>query len=223
LLFNEGYSSRTSNQLIRKDLCSEALRLTFILTENSLTNTSQTNALLALICFQSSRLDARTNSMGEAILFDDQDKSLWNKELIEKGNHYLVNAYRDNEISKYHLEATIAYWHTAPTDHDKWQHILQLYNQLILIEYSPVTALNRTFVFAKVYGHEKAIQEAEKLNLTGDSQYYSLLGYLYTCIDVNTSIKHYERAITLTKSKTETQTLKKEIKRLTPSGSSSKD
>jgi RNA polymerase sigma factor (sigma-70 family) len=220
LLFNEGYSSRTNNQLIRKDLCSEALRLTFILTENPLTNTSQTNALLALMCFQSSRLDARTNDQGEAILFDDQDKSLWNKEIIEKGNHYLVNAYSGREISKYHLEATIAYWHTTPTDEDKWQHILQLYNQLLLIEYSPVTALNRTFAFAKVYGNEKAIQEAENLNLRTDSQYCSLLGYLYTDIDVNKSIKHYEQAITLTKSRTEIETLKKEIKRLTSNHSS---
>lgn len=60
---------------------------------------------------------------------------------------------------QYHLEAGIAYWHTNPTAIDKWQHILQLYNQLILIEYSPVTALNRAFAIARVYGHEKAIQE----------------------------------------------------------------
>lgn len=214
LLFNEGYSSKTNNQLIRKELCSEALRLTFILTENPLTNVSQTNALLALMCFQSSRLDARTDDKGEAILFDNQDKRLWNKELIEKGNHYLVNAYHGKEISKYHLEATIAYWHTTPADKDKWQHVLQLYNHLILIEYSPITALNRTFAFAKVYGSVKAIQEAEKLNLPDNNHYYSLLGYLYTTIDVNKSINHYKHAITLTKSKTEIQTLTKEIERL---------
>jgi RNA polymerase sigma-70 factor (ECF subfamily) len=214
LLFNEGYSSKTNNQLIRKDLCSEALRLTFVLTENPLTDTSQTSALLALMCFQSSRLDARTNDKGEAILFDNQDKRLWNKELIEKGNRYLTNACNGNEISKYHLEATIAYWHTTPTDKDKWPYVLQLYNQLILIEYSPITALNRTFAFAKVYGNEKAIREAEKLNLTNNNHYYSLLGYLYTTIDVNRSINHYQHAITMTKSKTEIQTLTKEIERL---------
>jgi RNA polymerase sigma-70 factor (ECF subfamily) len=209
LLFNEGYFSKTNNQLIRKDLCSEALRLTFILTENVLTNTSQTNALLALMCFQSSRLEARVNDKGEAILFDNQDKSLWNQELIEKGNHYLINAYKDKEISKYHLEATIAYWHTTPTDKDKWQHILQLYNQLILIEYSPITALNRTFAFAKVHGNEKAIGEAEKLNLETDTSYYSLLGYLYSEIDLKSSIDYYEKAISLTKSKIEIQNLTK--------------
>lgn len=214
LLFNEGYFSKTNNQAIRKDLCSEALRLAYILTENPLTNSSQTNAILALMCFQSSRFDARTNEDGDAILLDQQDKSLWNSELIEKGNHYLINAYEGGEISKYHLEATIAYWHTTPTDGNKWEHILQLYNQLILIEYSPVTALNRTFAFAKVNGNDIGIKETEKLNLESNSHYYSLLGYLYSDNDVNKAIGHYEQAIALTKSKTEIQTLTKEIKRL---------
>ncbi|WP_028980875.1 RNA polymerase sigma factor [Sporocytophaga myxococcoides] len=214
LLFNEGYFSKTNNQAIRKDLCSEAVRLTYILTENPITNTPQTNAMLALMCFQSSRLDARTNEEGDAILLDQQDKSLWNNELIEKGNHYLIKAYEGNEISKYHLEATIAYWHTTPTDENKWEFILQLYNQLVLIEYSPVTAMNRTFALAKVYGNEIGIKEAEKLNLEDSSHYYSLLGYLYSEIDVNKAISYYKRAIALTKSRTEMQTLTKEIKRL---------
>src|SRR5690606_24421877 len=77
LLFNEGYFSKTNNQLIRKGLCSEAVRLTLVLSENPLTDQPQTDALLALMCFQSSRLEARTNDKGEAILFDEQDKSLW--------------------------------------------------------------------------------------------------------------------------------------------------
>ena len=113
LIFNEGYFSKSNNQFIRKELCSESIKLILILTENSLTNTPQTNALLALMCFQSSRIEARTNEKGEAVLFDHQDKKLWNKSLIEKGNYYLVYATDGNEISKYHLEAGIAYWHTT--------------------------------------------------------------------------------------------------------------
>ena len=215
LLFNEGYFSKTNNQLIRQELCSEAARLTLILTENALTNTPQVNALLALMCFQSSRLEARTNEQGEAVLFNEQDRNLWNKTLIEKGNYYLIAACKENEVSKYHLEASIAYWHTTPTDQNKWQHILQLYNQLILIEYSPVTAMNRTFAYAKVYGHNKAIPEAEKLNLLDNSYYYGLLGYLYADTNIDKAISHYEQAIKLTKSATEKQTLTKEMERLT--------
>ncbi|WP_317167454.1 RNA polymerase sigma factor [Sphingobacterium sp. SGR-19] len=214
LLFNEGYFSKTNNQLIRKDLCSEAIRLTLILTENPLTNQSQTNALLALMCFQSSRLEARTNDKGEAILFDEQDKSLWDKSLIERGNYYLINATNGNEISRYHLEAGIAYWHITPTGENKWKHILQLYNQLILIEYSPVTALNRIFAFAKVYGNKKAISAAETLNLVDSDYYHGLLGYLYSDINITKAVEHYEQAIQLTKSKIEKQTLKRKIERL---------
>jgi RNA polymerase sigma-70 factor (ECF subfamily) len=214
LLFNEGYFSKTNNQFIRKELCSEAVRLTLILLENDYTNTPKTNALLALMCFQSSRLEARTNYKGEAVLFEEQDRSLWDKTLIEKGNYYLVNACNGNEVSKYHLEAGIAYWHTTPTDQDKWQHILQLYNKLVLIEYSPVTALNRAFAFAKVYGHDKAIAETEKLKLTNSNYYYELLGYLYADTDIEKAICHYEQAMGLTKSKTVKQTLMKEIERL---------
>lgn len=214
LLFNEGYFSKTNNQLIRKELCSEATRLTLVLTEKSLTNTPQVNALLALMCFQSSRLEARTTLNGEAIPFDQQDKSLWDQSLIERGNYYLVNATNENEISKYHLEAGIAYWHTTPTGQNKWQHILQLYNQLIFIEYSPITALNRAFAFAKVYGPAKAVSEVEKLELTENNYFHELLGHLYADIDIDKSICHYRRAIELTKSKIEKQTLTKEIKRL---------
>lgn len=214
LLFNEGYFSKTSSQQIRKNLCSEAIRLTLVLVENSLTDKPQTNALLALMCFQSSRLEARSNDKGEVILFDEQDKSLWDKTLIEKGNYFLVTACNNNETSKYHLEAGIAYWHTTATDQKKWQHILQLYNQLILIEYSPITALNRIFAFAKVYGHDKAIPEAEKLQLKDSSYYHELLGYLYANTNVDIAISHYVQAIHLTRSKTEKLTLTKEIERL---------
>jgi len=213
LLFNEGYFSKSSNQFIRKELCSEAIRLNLTLIENSLTNTPQANALLALMCFQSSRIEARTNEKGEAVLFDKQDKSLWNKSLIEKGNYYLVNATNGNEISKYHLEAGIAYWHTTDNK-DKWKNILQLYNQLILIEYSSITALNRAFAFSKVYGHGKAISEAEKLNLKDNNQYHELMGYLFGKSDIQKAIEHYEKAIELTKSETERWTLRKEIERL---------
>lgn len=221
LLFNEGYSSKSNSQLIRKDLCLEAIRLTLILIENPLTDTPETNALLALMCYQASRLDARMNDAGEKILFEQQDRNLWSQELIDKGNYYLVNAFSGSEISpeesfvtKYHLEAAIAYWHTTPVDENKWEHILQLYNQLIIIEYSPITALNRTFAFAKVYGNERGIREAEQLNLGDNYYYHSLLGYLYADVDVDKAIAHYDKAIGSSKSAVEKKILIEEVERL---------
>jgi RNA polymerase sigma-70 factor (ECF subfamily) len=77
------------------------------------------------------------------VLYDDQDTGLWNKELIAQGEYFLNKASRGNKLSKYHLEAGIAYWHTIKADSkEKWENILQLYNHLLQLEYSPVAALN---------------------------------------------------------------------------------
>lgn len=220
LLFNEGYFSKSNDNLVRKDLCAEAMRLTLTLTENAHTNNSKVNALLALQCFQSSRLEARIVADG-AVLFEEQDTALWNKDLINKGNYYLVNAYATKELSKYHLEASIAYWHTTNTDNDKWKHILELYNELLLWEYSSGAALNRTFAFAKVYGNEKAINEAAKLGLPTNSYYHSLLGYLYSAIDMDKAIDHYNQSIRLTNSPLEKKQLGKTIATLAEKRNSS--
>ena len=192
----------------------EALRLTLLLAEHPQTDTPQVNALLSLMCFQSSRLEARINTTGENTLYEQQDKSKWDKELIHRGNYYLVKACEDSQISKYHLEAGIAYWHTTPTDENKWEYILRLYNQLIIIEYSSVIALNRTFAYGKVYGKEKAIVEAEKLGLQNNRYYHELLGYLYTDINNQKAIAHYQKAIALSKSANERATLQKQIEQL---------
>jgi len=214
LLFNEGYFSKTNDQLIRNELCAEAMKLAVILTDNPLTDTAQTKALLALMCYQASRLEARSTGTGEMLLFDEQDQSRWNQELIEKGNYYLVNACQDSQVSKYHLEAAIAYWHAHPAPPHQWRHILQLYNQLILIEYSPIAALNRAFALGMVYGHEKAILETEKLKLTDNDQYHKLLGYLYETIDTGKAIDHYRLALQLTRANPAKQVLERKIKQL---------
>lgn len=214
LLFNEGYYSKSNSEVIRKDLCWEAMRLTLILTTYTATNTPKANALMALMCFQSSRLDARTNQMGEIILFESQNRSLWDKELIEKGNYFLVNACSGNQISKYHLEAGIAYWHTTPKDDNKWKHILQLYDQLLQIEYSPIVALNRIFAFAQMYGEASAVKEVKKLELNESCYFHSLLGYLSRKNNTDQAILHYKKAVALTASKVERKVLLREIEKL---------
>lgn len=109
LLFNEGYYSERKNSVIRPDLCLEAMRLAYLLVQNEQTDQHSTNALLSLMCFHSSRLEARQNENGETILYEDQDENLWNAALIEKGNYYLNQASQWNEPSTYYLEAKIAY------------------------------------------------------------------------------------------------------------------
>ncbi|OXA75419.1 RNA polymerase sigma-70 factor, ECF subfamily [Flavobacterium aquidurense] len=212
LLFSEGYYSTSQNTILRKDLCAEAMRLTFLLIENPTTNLPAANALLSLMCFHSSRFDARTNENGETILYQDQDESLWNQELIEKGQFYLVQASTGNKLSKYHLEASIAYWHTQKENTaEKWQNILQLYNHLLILEYSPIAALNRTFALAKTNGKKEAIIEAEKLDLTQNPFYYSLLGNLYTDIDNKKAIENFEKALQISSSPADKATIIKNI------------
>ena len=199
LLFNEGYASSTQERALRKDLCIEAMRLTYFLAENEATNKPQVNALLSLMCFHSSRFEAREGEAGP-ILYDDQDRSLWNEELIAKGNHYLIESAKGHVLSKYHLEASIAYWHCTKRDVEgKWEKILQLYNQLLQVEYSPIAALNRTYALFRAQGNEPAIAEAEKLSLTGNHLYHTLLGRLYSGLDNPVSLKHYRTALGLAK------------------------
>ncbi len=198
LLFNEGYYSSGQDITLREDICLEAMRLTYLLVENEQTNTPFVNALLSLMCFHASRFDARHNQQGEIILYQDQDTGLWNKELIAKGEYFLNQASQGTNISKYHIEAGIAYWHTIKDDSkEKWENILQLYNQLLLIEYSPIAALNRTYALAKANGKREAIIEAEKIALTDNHLYHSLLGELYSDIDNAKAISHLQKALEL--------------------------
>src|SRR6188508_1284113 len=212
LLFSEGYYSESDDTILREDLCTEAMRLVFMLIENEQTNLPEVNALYSLMCFHSSRFAARKNEKGEIILYDEQDESLWNHELIIKGIYFLHEASKGSEISKYHIEASIAYWHTIKSDtKEKWENILQLYNKLLQIEYSPIAALNRTFALSKANSKQEAIAEAEKLNLSGNHFYFTLLGELYTGIDNKKANESLQKALLLAKTQTDRQTIQKRI------------
>ena len=137
----------------------------------------------------------------QIILYQDQNTELWNQDLISKGEYFLNQASQGDHATKFHLEAGIAYWHTIKADStEKWENILQLYNQLLLIEYSPIAALNRTYALAKANGKAEAIIEAEKINLTDHYLYHSLLGELYMDIDKIKAIEHWREAFKLSKS-----------------------
>lgn len=213
LLFSEGYYSESEESILREDLCGEAMRLMGLLLQNELTNQPKVNALYALMCFHSSRFEARKNANGEMVLYAEQDESRWNQDLIAKGVYFLKIASQGNQFSKYHLEAGIAYWHTIKTDSDeKWENILQLYNQLLQLEYSPIAALNRTYALSKVRGKEVAIAEAEKLHLTGNPFYFTLLGELYQNIDDEKAKENLEQAYLLAKTENDKKTILKKMK-----------
>lgn len=215
LMFSEGYYSTSQNTTLRKDFCAEAMRLNFLLIENDVTNTPPVRALYALMCFHASRFDARENESGETILYHEQDHSLWDEELIKKGAYYLNSASIGDHVAKYHLEAGIAYWHTIKQDSpEKWYNILDLYSHLLVLEYSPIAALNRTFALAKTNGKKAAIVEAEKLKLTESPFYHTLLGNLYSDLDNQVARQHFETALTLTTSPAARATIIKNIDRL---------
>jgi RNA polymerase sigma factor (sigma-70 family) len=215
LLFNEGYYSSTRDKVLSHDLCLEAMRLTHMLIENKGTDKPFVNALMALMCFHSSRFEARINLKGELVLYDEQDTGLWNKELIRQGEYYLNKAASGDLPSKYHFEAAIAYWHTVKNNEaERWQRILTLYNHLLGLEYSPIAALNRTYALAKVQGNEKAIEEAEKLKLDDNHLYHLLLGELYSECNPAKAIQHFESAIKLTKPSADKRLILMKIKKL---------
>ena len=212
LLFSEGYYSESDNGILREDLCSEAMRLTYMLLENEQTNLPKVMALYSLMCFHSSRFAARKNENGEMILYNDQDESQWNRELIMKGIYFLHEASKGEDLSKYHIEASIAYWHTVKSDtKEKWDNILQLYNKLLVLEYSPIAALNRTYALSKVKGKTEAIIEAEKLHLSSNHFYFTLLGELYTGIDNNKAKENFKTAILLARTDTDKRTVQNKM------------
>ena len=212
LLFSEGYYSESRDTVLRNELCGEAMRLTELLIENEQTNLPEVNALYAIMCFHASRFEARKNETGEIVLYQDQDERLWDRELIAKGGYHLHQASKGNKISKYHLEAGIAYWYTIKADtKEKWENILQLFNHLLQIEYSPIAALNRTYALSKANGKEVAIREAEKLNLTGNHFYFVLLGELYLGRDNQKAKQHFQKSWSLARTQTDKQTIQKKM------------
>jgi RNA polymerase sigma-70 factor (ECF subfamily) len=212
LLFTEGYYSVPRDPEMRSELCREAMRLCRMLIDYPLTDLPAVNALLALMCFHASRLDARVDQQGELVLYADQDVSRWNMELIGEGVYYLRRSASGAALTKYHLEANIAYWNCVKEDSmEKWENILQFYNYLLQLEYSPVAALNRTYALSRVKGKQVALAEAEKLKLAGNPYYFALLGELYEGNDDRKAVASYGQAILLAKTEADKLALKKKI------------
>jgi RNA polymerase sigma-70 factor (ECF subfamily) len=186
LLFNEGYNSLKADELIRKDLCAEAMRLAFLLSGHRSGKQPATFALLALMCLQASRFESRIDADNSIILLQHQDRSTWNQELIQQGYYFLNQSSTGDELTIYHLESAIAAEHCmAPAFNDtNWSRMLQLYDLLLEQKRTPLVLLNRAIVMAQLQQGLKAIQEIWQIEdidnlLTTHYIFSAVLGDLY--------------------------------------------
>jgi len=225
LLFNEGYNSSKADELIRYDLCSEAMRLCKLLTEHPVGNTPSTFALLSLMCFQASRFDSRIGDDNSIILLEHQDRRLWNQDLIRWGYYYLDRSSTGDHLSIYHIESAIAAEHCLARDFasTNWKHMLKLYD--CLLEYKPISIviLNRAIILAQLQRLEEAIGIIRELPgiaylLKHHYIYNAVLGDLYRQAGNITEARGLlENAYELTPSLAEKKLLRGKIEQL-PAG-----
>ncbi|WP_190810573.1 RNA polymerase sigma factor [Flagellimonas sp. S3867] len=179
LLFSEGYSATTGSQMLKRDICYEALRLALLLRENKYCKHANLEALIALMCFHSSRFDARLDANGELVTLEYQDRTKYNTELIKIGIHHLESSGTEDKLpSIYHLEAARSFYHCKAKSFQKtdWKSILYLYDVQLKQQYSSMLALNRIVPFAKIHGAEKGLRELNDLN---DKRDFSKSGLFY--------------------------------------------
>lgn len=208
LLFNEGYNSGNANELIRKDLCAEAMRLCLLLAEHKAGKQPTTFALLSLMCFQASRFESRIDENNSIILLQHQDRSTWNKALIQKGYDFLNLSSQGDDLTVYHLESAIAAEHCLADSFaaTNWQRMLQLYDLLLMQKRMPLVILNRAIVMAQLHQTAAAMQEIWQINgieqlINTQYIFSAVVGELYIQLgdDHNAHI-FLQKALTLTTS-----------------------
>jgi RNA polymerase sigma factor (sigma-70 family) len=194
LLFNEGYKASTGDHLIREDLCREAIRLGTLLAEHPAGNQPQTHAFVALMLFNAARLPARIDAEGNILRLEEQNRTKWNRELIDRGMFHLHKSASGNGLSAYHLQAAIAACHCAAPDYNAtdWPRILSLYDRLLEIDPSPVVALNRAVAIAKVHGPKAGIDAVDRIRGLDQLQSYHLLHAVLG--ELETELGHFEAA-----------------------------
>ena len=164
-MFNEGYAAHQGEDLIRQELCFEALRLGRLLASSSIA-APRVHALTALMALQAARLPARVDEAGDLVLLEDQDRSRWDQRLIALGFRHFDSSISGAEVSKYHVQAAIAatYARSERLQSVDWPAILELYDQLAALSGSPVVALNRAVAVERVHGAERALAEIAHLD-----------------------------------------------------------
>lgn len=219
LLFNEGYNSLKADELIRRDLCAEAMRCCKLLTEHKAVKHPAGFALLSLMCFHAARFDSRIDENDDIILLQHQDRNKWDHQLINVGVRYLDQSSNGPELSVYHIESAIAAEHClAPSfQQTNWMRLLKLYDLLYEVNPGPVVQLNRAVVIAESGHIALAIQSVlsiegiEKL-LRSDHLYSAVLGELYRRLSDTVKAREYlQHAHDLTPSNAEKKLLRTKI------------
>ncbi len=168
LVFNEGYSASFGGEIVRTDLCAEAIHLGRLLVE-LLPRELEGNGLLALMLFHDARRPTRTDANGDLVLLENQDRSRWNRVQIEEAARLVAEALRRRPVGRYAVEAAIAGLHAqaltaAATD---WRQIAALYGVLLGIHATPVAALNRAIAIAMADGLERGLELLDTINIPG--------------------------------------------------------
>ena len=200
LIFNEGYTASSGDDLARGDLCVEAIRLGRLLAE-MLPDEPEVAGLLALMLLIDSRRRSRTTPGGDLVLLADQDRALWDRELIAEGQAIVRKCLQRNHPGPYQVQAAINAVHSeAPTAAaTDWRQILQLYDQLLVLAPTPVVALNRAVALAEVEGSEKALAAVESLDLAGYYLFHAIRAELLSRLGRNPEASNaYDAALALT-------------------------
>jgi RNA polymerase sigma-70 factor (ECF subfamily) len=175
LIFNEGYTASSGDQLVRDDLCREAIRLGRVMGE-LMPDEPEIRGLLALMLLIEARRSARVTPGGHLVLLADQDRRLWDRELIAEGQGIVRECLRRNLPGPYQIQAAINAVHSDAGDAEatEWWQILLLYDQLLALTPTPVVALNRAVAVAEVDGPQAALDLVDALDLDGYHLFHSI-------------------------------------------------
>jgi RNA polymerase sigma factor (sigma-70 family) len=220
LLFNEGYKASSGENLVREELCEEAIRLAELLVAHPAGNQPKTHALLALMLLNAARNPTRLDSAGNLLRLQEQDRTRWNKAMIARGMFHFAKSAAGDELSEYHLQAGIAACHCAAKDYEStdWQKILALYDRLAEFDQSPVVALNRAVAIANIRGAKAGLQAVRRIrNLNKLSSYYLLYAVLgeleMESGNLQTAAEQFRKSFELAETKSERAFLLKRLQR----------
>jgi len=219
LVFNEGYSASAGDSLTRTDLSAEAIRLGRQLLE--LLPESEVMGLLALMLLHESRREARTAEDGELVLLENQDRSRWNRALIDEGQQLITAALGTRRVGPYTLQAAISAVHAAALDmaSTDWGEIVGLYDLLLAMQPSPVIELNRAVALSMRDGPEAGLAQVDAILARGDLQDYHLAhaaraDFCRRLERRELAREAYERALALAKLEPERRFLEQRIREL---------